>query len=153
MASRIRRALQTAWLNPVSTGVYDHCFPAKTFGARGEREAERFLLRKGFIIVYRGYVNRFAEIDLVAVDGQTLVFVEVKTRSSDIAGRPDEAVDSNKQDRMTKAALTFLRQNNLLESRARFDVISISWGDASDKPVIEHFENAFEPAGSFQMFS
>jgi putative endonuclease len=96
--------------------------------------------------------NDFGEIDLIAVDKQTVVFVEVKTRSSDYAGDPTEAVDENKQRHMTTAALAFLRRHRLLEHRARFDVIALIWSDESRMPQIQHFENAFSPTGNFQMF-
>ena len=78
------------------------------------------------IIIYRSFENQFGEIDLIAVDEKTIVFVEVKTRTSDLAGRPDEAVDDRKQDQISKTAISFLRQHQLLDSPARFDVISIN---------------------------
>jgi len=111
-------------------------------------------LRKlGYIIVARGHRDRIGEIDLVAVDGRTVVFVEVKTRTSQDAGHPAEAVDENKQRKLTKLALAYLKRHDLLECSARFDVVAITWPDAKSRPTIEHFKNAFEPIGVQGMFS
>lgn len=104
------------------------------------------------VIIERGYQEKFGEIDLIAVDRDTLVFVEVKTRSSDQAGLPAEAVDEIKQTRLTKTAQGYLKWHRLTECRARFDVIAITWPSTSTVPEIIHYENAFEPVGEFQMF-
>jgi putative endonuclease len=126
--------------------------PSKTTGFRGERAAEKFLKRRGYKIVARGLRSRGGELDLVAVDGRTIVFVEVKTRTSDRYGAPEEAVDLNKQKRMTRAALMFLKRHGLLECSCRFDVVAVSWPAGSKRPTIEHFENAFEAVGVGGMF-
>ena len=76
-------------------------------GRRGERAAEKYLRRNGYRIVARNFRAAGAEIDLVAMDGETLVFVEVKTRRSRISGAPEEAVDERKQTRMRRAAEGF----------------------------------------------
>ncbi|MCA9180853.1 MAG: YraN family protein, partial [Planctomycetales bacterium] len=91
--------------------------------------------------------------DIVALDGTCIVFVEVKTWTSDAQADPSEAVDLPKQRKLTRAALQFLKQRNLLESPARFDVISIVWPDRRRSPSIRHFENAFDATGHGQMFS
>lgn len=122
-------------------------------GPLGEREAERFLLRQGMIILFRGYQDRVGEVDLIAVDQRTVVFVEVKTRSSDIAGDPEDAVDKGKQTKLTKTAIGFLKWHRLTECAARFDVVAIRWPETSDPPQIKHYVNAFEPVGQFQFFS
>jgi putative endonuclease len=124
----------------------------KPLGFRGERVAEKFLKRLGYKIVARGLRSRGGELDLVAVDGRTIVFVEVKTRTSDRYGAPEEAVDLHKQKRMTRAALMFLKRHGLLEYSCRFDVVAVSWPAGSKKPTIEHFENAFEAVGVGGMF-
>ena len=117
----------------------------KLFGNRGERLAARFLKLQGYQIIARQARNRFGEIDLIALDNETIVFVEVKTRSSHSAGHPAEAVTLRKQRQMTKAALAWLRGKNLTERSCRFDVVAITLGDQS-KPRIEHLKNAFEAA-------
>jgi putative endonuclease len=120
---------------------------------RGEQAAERYLKRLGYIIVARAERDRLGELDLVAIDGKTIVFVEVKTRVSSSRGYPAEAVDDDKQRRLTRAALSYLRRHDLLEYRARFDVIAVTWPDSQKQSHIEHFKNAFEAVGVGQMFS
>ena len=89
----MRRLVRRVTLSQPLVDFYDRFSRSDSLGKRGEREAERFLLRQGMIIVARRYQDKFGEIDLIAVDGETIVFVEVKTRSSDHAGLPAEAVD------------------------------------------------------------
>ena len=124
----------------------------KTLGQRGEAAAERFLKRLGYVIIARGSHIRRGEIDLIAVDGRTVVFVEVKTRISHDAGHPAEAVDREKQRRLTRLAMVYLKRHHLLDNAARFDVIAVTWPAGRRQPVIEHFKNAFEPVGEGQMF-
>jgi putative endonuclease len=128
-------------------------FPEKSLGDRGEGAAAKFLKRQGFHILARGLDSPLGELDIVAVDGRTVVFVEVKTRRSDDAGRPSEAIDQRKEQRMTQAALAYLKSNRLLNYSARFDVVAIAWPDDARKPTIEHFKNAFSPVGAGQFFS
>lgn len=97
--------------------------------------------------------DRIGEIDLVAVDGRTVVFVEVKTRRHHAAGHPVEAVDADKQRRVTRTALSYLRRHDLLEHSARFDIVAVTWPDGQPQPDIEHYKDAFEPADRGQMFS
>src|SRR5690242_1946895 len=94
------------------------------FGELGEREAARFLRGKGYRILARQVRNRFGELDLIALDGETIVFVEVKTRRGIEQGAPFEAVSTDKQRKMTNAALAYLKRHRLLERRSRFDIIS-----------------------------
>ena len=142
-------------LSGVLLKVYDQIdavFSGPTnLGARGEKAAERFLLKRGWIVIERGFTARGGEIDLIAVDGQTIVFVEVKTRSSDRKGHPSEAVTHEKQQHLTRAAYSYLAKNQLVNCSFRLDVIAIIWPDPSQTPLIEHFENAFEPTGKFQL--
>jgi putative endonuclease len=121
-------------------------------GARGERAAERFLKRLGYKIVARGERSRLGELDIVAVDGRTVVFVEVKTRTGTDAGEPLDAVTPEKQRRLTQAALAFLKYRGLLEHRSRFDVVSVVWPADAREPAIEHIINAFEAVGRGQMY-
>ncbi len=131
--------MQVGWLN-------------RLFGNRGERVAARFLKKSGYRILARQARNQIGEIDLIARDGETIVFVEVKTRSSSSTGHPSEAVDLQKQKQLTRTALAWLKRRNLLDHRCRFDVVSIIWKDGS-KPVIEHFIYAFEAVGQGQFYS
>lgn len=122
---------------------------SRWLGDRGERAASRFLEAKKLRVLVRGYRTPFGEIDLIARDGDTLVFVEVKTRRQ---GEPSLAVTPEKQRRITLAALHFLKRHGLLEQRCRFDVVAIVWPDDRRDPVIEHYPNAFEAVGHGQMF-
>ena len=110
-------------------------------GRRGERAAEKHLRRNGYRIVARNFRAAGAEIDLVAIDGDTLVFVEVKTRRSRAAGAPEEAVDERKQKRMRRAAQVFATRYRADEVEMRFDIVAV---DASSKRLeIELLRNAF----------
>lgn len=138
-ARRARREL-TRWWNP-------------PLGVRGERVAAAYLRKQGFRILTRGVYIRRGEIDLIAVDGRTIVFVEVKTRASLSAGMPFEAVDRAKQERLVRLAMVFLRRHDLLEHAARFDVVSVTWPPGQREPTIEHIRNAFESPWRGQMFA
>ena len=113
----------------------------RLLGERGEREAAGFLRRKGYRVLARRYRTRRGEIDLIARDGDTLVFVEVKTRR---VGAPAEAVTLQKQRRLARAAYEFAREHRGLGERARFDVVAIVWPDDRLPPSIEHVTHAFE---------
>jgi len=128
-------------------------FGRPSLGKRGEAAAARFLKRKGYKIVGRGLRYAFGELDLVAVDGRTVVFVEVKTRQSAESEHPAEAVGREKQRRITRAALAFLKEHRLLENPSRFDVIAVVWPRGVRRPIIQHIEHAFEAVGDGQMFT
>jgi putative endonuclease len=134
-------------------GRFNEGWLAGWLGDSGERLASRYLRRLGYRILARRYRTEWGEIDLVARDGSAIVFVEVKTRRSHAAGRPDEAVDACKQARLTRLALAFLKRFNLLEHPARFDVVAIVWQEGGRGPHISHFQNAFEAVGRGQLYS
>ncbi|MEZ6095749.1 MAG: YraN family protein [Pirellulaceae bacterium] len=113
-------------------------------GRFGEILAERHLLKQGCFIVGRNQRSRHGEIDLIAVEGKTVLFVEVKTRFSDRAGSAAEAVTEKKEIRISKTAAEYCRHRNLKEVPKRFDVIAIDWID--NLPTIRHFKSAFEYA-------
>src|SRR5262245_23446274 len=127
-------------------------FEPKPLGRRGEYAAARFLKRLGYVIVARGHRDSIGEIDLIAVDGRTVVFIEVKTRTSHDAGHPADAVDDAKQRRLTRLALSYMKRHDLLDCKARFDVVAVTWPERG-RPTVEHFKNAFEPVGVAGMFS
>src|SRR5205823_14133207 len=112
-------------------------------GARGEKLACRFLRHNGYKILYRNFKGRSGgEIDVVCRDQDTLVFVEVKTRAREDFGRPYEAVDREKQKRISRGALAWLRMLDNPDILFRFDVVEvIAAGDA--KPRVELIKNAF----------
>jgi putative endonuclease len=132
---------------------WQRLFPPATLGQRGEALAARWLRRRGYKIVAHGNRGALGELDLVAVDGRTVVFVEVKTRRSQDAGHPADAVDADKQRRMTRLAVSYLRRHGLLEYPARFDIVAITWPAGRGKPTIEHFPRAFDAVGYEGMFS
>lgn len=140
-------------MRTVLFGWFRRRFPKKTLGQRGEAAAAKHLRRLGYKIVARG--DRFGpgELDLVAVDRRTVVFVEVKTlRSSDL-GHPADAVTAAKQRRLTRLAVTFLKRHRLLDYPARFDVVAVTWPDDCRRPKIEHIKNAFEAVGQGEFYS
>ncbi|MCA9087290.1 MAG: YraN family protein [Planctomycetaceae bacterium] len=116
----------------------------KLFGDGGERAASRYLKRQGYRIIARQSLNRVGEVDIIAADGETLVFVEVKTRSSHVAGHPAEAVHATKQRQIARSALMWLKRHRLLDRRCRFDVVAITWRKG-EQPLIQHYRAAFEP--------
>ncbi len=126
---------------------------ARLFGNRGEKLAAKYLERAGYRILARQFTCRAGEIDLIALDGGTVVFVEVKSRRSDAAGHPAEAVTEKKQSQMVRAALFYLKRYNLLEQPSRFDVVAIVWPADNAQPEITHYRNAFSPAGQGQFYS
>ena len=102
---------------------------AQDLGRRAERAAERELRRRGYAIVARNVRIAGGEIDLVALDGDTVCFVEVRARSSEDVGSPLESVGSKKQRQLTKLARSFLRRRGLKNTPARFDVVAVETGD------------------------
>ncbi len=121
---------------------------------RGERPPSRHLRRQGYKIVARRERGRLGELDLVAVDRRTIVFVEVKTRRSHDAGHPAEAVGQEKQQRLTRLALAYLKRHDLLEHSGplRRGGRHLARHGAQAQ-AIEHYRNAFEAVGRGQMFS
>src|SRR3954447_1139025 len=115
-------------------------FRNRWLGDRGERAAARMLRKSGLRVLLRGYRTDQGEVDLIARDGETLVFVEVKARRR---GEPAEAVTPEKQRRLTLAALHFLKRHGLLEQPCRFDVVAIVWPEGRRPATIEHFRHAF----------
>ena len=128
-----------------------------TLGARGERVAARYLRRKKRMhIIEISARSVIGEIDIVAADRHKtkIIFVEVKTRVSHDRGHPAEAVTPEKQHRISRTALAYLKHHNLLDTCAvRFDVVAITWPRGQRQPTIEHLEDAFEAVGRFQLFS
>jgi putative endonuclease len=95
-------------------------------GRRGEQIAARHLKRCGYIILARNYRAAGAEIDLVALDHETLVFVEVKARAGAGFGMPQEAVDHDKRERIRRAARVYAEWRGAPDLPARFDVVAIN---------------------------
>ncbi len=115
----------------------------KSTGHYGEEVAVAYLKQKGYSIVERNYRKRFGEIDIIAENGETVVFVEVKTRRSTRYGSPFDAVDDRKQKKMSRVALAYLNSRKLFDKLARFDVVAVMLRDGSP-PEIEIVQDAFE---------
>ncbi len=115
------------------------------FGQWGERQAEQYLRRHHYRILYRNFIPPGGgEVDLVCRDKNedTLVFVEVKTRASEERGRPADAVDYDKQRRVAKGAMAWLRLLNYPDIRFRFDIVEVLAADRR-APAITLIRNAF----------
>jgi putative endonuclease len=118
----------------------------RTTGIKGEEEAARFLTRSGFAILDRNVRTRAGEIDLVAKEGKTLVFVEVKTRR-DLEGDPPQAgVHTRKQNRLAKLAHGYLKLKRIRQTPCRFDVVAVIINDEGGVKAIRHIPNAFSVA-------
>ena len=111
-------------------------------GNTGEDLACEELERRGYAIIARRYRRRGGELDIIARDGQTMVFVEVKAREGRAFGEACEAVTVNKRRTITRLALDYLVRHRLTECACRFDVVSIHF--ESGTPVIDVYQNAFD---------
>jgi putative endonuclease len=123
-----------------------------SMGAAGERLAVAELRKKRYKILGRGVRSPFGEIDIVARDGGTIVFVEVKTRNTTDPFDPLEAVTMAKQQQLTKLALAYLTKHRLLDKPSRFDVVAICW-PGQGVPRVQHVRGAFEATGKGQMYT
>jgi putative endonuclease len=126
---------------------------ARPLAVRGEEAAASYLRRRGYRILGRRLRSELGEIDLVALDGRTVVFVEVKTRQSAEAGHPADTVDRAKQRRLTRLAVAYLKRHGLLEASARFDVVAVTWPEGERRPTIEHIKSAYDAAGRWEFYS
>ena len=125
------------------TGMADRLGP--TLGARGEALACTLLKEKGYKIIERNFKTPIGEIDIVAREGQTLVFVEVKTRESTAFGSAKWAVDRKKQQKLSRVALYYLNLKAWKDLPARFDVVAVDLERQGER--IELFRNAFDLVG------
>lgn len=111
-------------------------------GLRGEEKVADYLQKKGYTILVKNYRCKAGEIDIIARDGEELVFIEVKTRSSLRFGSPAEAVTPRKQRQITRTAQWYLSERQLFDVPARFDVITVLGADQANA-TIDHIDNAF----------
>ena len=130
---------------------------AALVGRRSERSAATYLRTLGYRVLAANVSDPTGELDLLALDGETLVVVEVRSTSSeraDALANTAASVDLRKQRKITAATLRFLNARRLLGKIAvRFDVLVVSWPERAREPVIQHIPHAFQAAGTFQMFS
>ena len=118
--------------------------PKQKFGEAGEAIAARHLKKKGYRIIETNYRTKLGEIDIIAKDKDTIVFVEVKSRRSRQFGNPKAAVTPRKQRKISMVALQYLKARHRSNASARFDVAAVTI--TRDKPRIEIIKNAFELA-------
>lgn len=116
--------------------------PDAALGPRGENAAAKYLRGLGYKIITRNFQTDLGEIDIVARDGKTLVFVEVKTRADD-STPPEAQVDEHKQHQLTKVGKLYLSRYGTPQPPARFDVVAIVWPPGR-QPQIRHHKHAFE---------
>lgn len=109
-------------------------------GKKGEQIATDFLINNGATILQRNWRFLRAEIDIVFLDGNTLVLAEVKTRSSTAYGKPEEFISNKKISLYLDAAEEYLKQNEM-DNEIRFDIISVLC--YSEKPIIKYIKDAF----------
>jgi putative endonuclease len=133
-----------AWLTKLIKPLMREIPNAKNnLGDRGENVAARYVRSTlGYKILIRNYKNELGEVDIVARDGKTIVFFEVKTRAYNDP-TPEDQVNEIKQHQITKAAKTFLSRYGTPRPPARFDVIAIVWPQGRD-PMIRHTPHAFD---------
>ncbi len=117
----------------------------KKLGNRGEKIAAKFLRKQGYQIIEKNYRSRLGEIDIVAKEDESIVFVEVKTRCSTDFGLPEEALSYDKRRRLSKLALGYLVHRRIKDTNCRFDVVSILMDNKKVRKVkhIELIKNAF----------
>ncbi len=145
-AKRSKRPINRAGESP-GRGAKCH---TRQLGQRGEKLACRFLKKAGLKILARNYRCPGGEIDIIALDtstrragrGETIVFVEVKTRSSETHAGPESAVDAHKRNQIDKAARYYLRHHSTKGYRTRYDVVAVILPDGQE-PIVRHTPNAF----------
>ncbi|MEI7781440.1 MAG: YraN family protein [Planctomycetota bacterium] len=113
-------------------------------GRRGEDEAARYLRGIGYRIIARREPVLRGDIDLIVLDDRTVVFVEVRTRTDTAHGHPAETVGHQKQRRIAQLANAYIRRHRLEDCRVRIDVVTVTFNGPDGKPVLEHFQNAFD---------
>ncbi len=118
-----------------------------SLGDKGERLAAKFLKGKGYKIILTDYKTRLGQIDIIAEDKGCICFIEVKSRSSLKCGVGSESVLPRKQGQISKIALFFLKERNLLNARARFDVLSVDF--SANVAKFDLIKDAFEARGVF----
>jgi putative endonuclease len=121
----------------------------KELGNLGESIACDYLLTQGYHIIQRNFSCKVGELDIIASDNDVLVFIEVKTRTSDRFGLPSEAVSYSKQKKIAKTALSYIAYKKLFDYMSRFDVIEVSIDEAQGTHQINLIKDAFQYSGKY----
>jgi putative endonuclease len=123
------------------------------FGRRAERFAAKYLRRQGCRILGRNVDDRLGEIDLLALEGQTIVVVEVRSSETKTFDELARTVNLEKQRRLTDATLRFVQRRKLWNVGVRFDVIALRWPAGAREPEVRHYRHAFQSVGKYQFHS
>ncbi|HEX3151581.1 MAG TPA: YraN family protein [Gemmataceae bacterium] len=123
------------------------------FGLRSERAAARYLRRQGCRILGHNIDDRLGEIDLLALDGQTIVVAEVRSSETKSFEELAATVNPEKQRRLTNAILRFIQRRKLWNVGVRFDVIALRWPAGAREPEVRHYRHAFQAVGKYQFHS
>jgi len=115
----------------------------QTLGRRGEDEAAFYLKKQGYVLLQRNYRCPLGEIDIIAKEGKTLVFIEVRARSSDRFGMPQESVNRNKILKIYKVAQYYLKAVQKEEEPVRFDVLALLFDIENQLQQLNHIKSAF----------
>ena len=123
------------------------------FGRRSERWVASYLRRKGFRIIGRNLQDSRGEIDVLAIEGESVVIVEVRSSESRSLHEIAATVDAEKQRRLTEATLRFVKRRKLWNIPVRFDVLAVRWPSGKREPEVLHVRHAFQTSGRFQLHS
>ena len=126
-------------------------WPWLPLGLRGEIVAAAYVRRAGYKLLYRSYRCGIGELDIVAIDGETLVFIEVRTRTDAVHGEAWETIGARKQHKLSALANYFLKHEKEWQHRpTRFDVVSVEWPiDTPRQPKVTLYRDAFSVRGSW----
>lgn len=118
--------------------------PTISIGKKGEDTAERYLKRHGYRILEKNFKSPSGEIDIIALDKGTIVFIEVKTRRSNEFGPPELSVNSIKRQKLVKSAFNFLSRKRVKDTPCRFDIVSITESPDGKDQRVSLIKDAFE---------
>jgi putative endonuclease len=144
--------LMFQWLKAAVQRMARRTTSALRPGEWGERLAGRELKRAGLRMVgHRVRVGRRDEIDLIAWDGDTLVFVEVKTRATESFGRPVDAVNRAKRRHLSRAAVRYIAAKRIRPAYLRFDVVEVVGAEGGPPPIVRHLRSVFGLEGGYRL--
>lgn len=115
----------------------------RRIGDFGEKIAKEYCKKQGYKIIKQNFTNRMGEIDLIVKEKDQIIFVEVKTRTNQNFGYPEESIDSQKQNKIIRTAQNYLFEEKISSENYRFDVISIEINQLTKKAIIKHIKDAF----------
>lgn len=121
------------------------------FGLRAERWAAKFLKRAGFRVIGRNVQDALGEIDVLAIDGDSVVIVEVRSSETRSPHETAATVNAEKQRRLTDAAVRFVKRRKLWNVTVRFDVLAVRWPPGAGEPEVLHLRHAFQAVGRHQL--